>query len=733
MVALGRDRHRSQSSRLRSEGRETLTVAGRRLLHGALAKVVTAVQEWKDLAGSGQPGPWHLGRAIEREAQMLRVREEEPWLATLIEKKMRWRNRKTHADELIEIAQDRGWRREPWDIKQARMVGQACLEILTAHTGLVEKIRIDKRWRLVATRQARSWLREADEFYELRRPVLLPTPTPPLDWPGLTGGGYADNAVLRRPLVKNRKIPAVKPEQITDLLTCVNHLQSTRWRINQEVLETISELRERGLELGEVFTPQDETPPPFIENLDETRRQAAKLQYRLVKERNAQRRGRRLYLQRLLFGVGLLGDHEFYVPHQTDFRGRVFAIPTPSIMGSDIERGLLEFAEAKPVGDGGKWLAIHGANMFGLDKVSFDARQQWVAEHEQDIRAAAADPLGATFWADAPEPLQALAFCKDYAGYLERGPAHESRLVCFADGVCNALQIYAMLLRDEKLARLTCCTADPERHDIYQRIADLVTEEMSSTPFETDREWMKVLGGVVPRELVKTPILAMVYGSTQYGQMQFVVDWFEKAALEHPWKDRYFFPCKRLSEVISKIMEQELLRAIACRRWFQRASRRVVRRDIPLIWKSPSGLKVDGTYYRQKKICISSTFQKIRIRYDDASDTETFDRPRSTRAMSAHFIHSCDAAALHKTVAKVRGRGIDSFATVHDCLGVRAADYDVASQCVREAYAETFSQPLLMNLHSQLQKLAPDAEVPYPPGRGSYDPAEVIEAPYFWS
>lgn len=89
-----------------------------------------------------------------------------------------------------------------------------------------------------------------------------------------------------------------------------------------------------------------------------------------------------------------LGD-TFYLPHNIDFRGRAYPIP-PLLnhIGDDLSRGLLMFAEAKPLGERGlQWLKIHLANLYGFDKGSFDERAEFVTKHLSDIYDSAERPL----------------------------------------------------------------------------------------------------------------------------------------------------------------------------------------------------------------------------------------------------------------------------------------------------------------------------------------------------
>jgi DNA-directed RNA polymerase len=88
-------------------------------------------------------------------------------------------------------------------------------------------------------------------------------------------------------------------------------------------------------------------------------------------------------------------NDEFYMPHNVDFRGRAYPIP-PHLnhIGDDLSRGLLLFAEGRPLGMHGlRWLKIHLANVFGFDKASLDERVQFVERNIDAVRDSAEKPL----------------------------------------------------------------------------------------------------------------------------------------------------------------------------------------------------------------------------------------------------------------------------------------------------------------------------------------------------
>ena len=149
----------------------------------------------------------------------------------------------------------------------------------------------------------------------------------------------------------------------------------------------------------------------------------------------------------------------FYFPHNLDFRGRTYAVgPHLQYLGDDLTRGLLQFAEAKPLGpDGLRWLKVQLANLYGMDKLSLDDRVKWSDEQIEAgiLREVDAQPMGSVamdWWTKADNPVQTLALCFDLHAALEAPDpaAYESPSAVHMDGSCNGLQHYAALGRDTR-------------------------------------------------------------------------------------------------------------------------------------------------------------------------------------------------------------------------------------------------------------------------------------------
>lgn len=228
-----------------------------------------------------------------------------------------------------------------------------------------------------------------------------------------------------------------------------------------------------------------------------------------------------------------------------DFRGRAYPVPPHlSNVGSDLCRGLLMFAEEKPLGDRGLyWLKVHLANFAGKDKMTFDERVKFVDEHMDRVRESATDPFGAErWWMSLEDPFQGLATCFELVNAIDSGdPAsYLCSLPVHMDGSCNGLQHYAALGRDSiggKAVNL-CAAEEPQdvyvgvMHEVIRRVAaeaerevnfDISNIEALSRQEKkelVDNRAAKLVNGLIDRGVVKRTVMTSVYGVTYIGARQ---------------------------------------------------------------------------------------------------------------------------------------------------------------------------------------------------------------------
>jgi len=233
---------------------------------------------------------------------------------------------------------------------------------------------------------------------------------------------------------------------------------------------------------------------------------------------------------------------EIYFPYNMDFRGRAYPVPPHlSNVGSDLCRGMLRFAEAKPLGPRGLyWLKVHLANLAGNDKLTFDGRAEFTEENMENVRAAVSEPFGENrWWMTLDDPFQGLATCQEIVNAIDSGDpeSYMCSLPVHMDGSCNGLQHYAALGRDTVGGKaVNLCDADTPQdvyigvmHEVIRRVAEEAAtdlefenadpEELSTPEKEALKRnrAAKLVNGLIDRGVVKRTVMTSVYGVTYIG------------------------------------------------------------------------------------------------------------------------------------------------------------------------------------------------------------------------
>ena len=100
------------------------------------------------------------------------------------------------------------------------------------------------------------------------------------------------------------------------------------------------------------------------------------------------------------------------------------------------------------------------------------------------------------------------------------------------------------------------------------------------------------------------------------------------------------------------------------------------------------------------------------------------------------FVHSLDGCHFQLTCSKAVASGITDFAVVHDSFGVHAADVDVFSAIIREAFVEMYQSDVLSDfLESARPNITPSQfeDLPPIPDKGDLDLDGVRASEYFFS
>jgi len=680
------------------------------------------------------------------------------------------------------IMADEGIEPVRWSEGDRVLVGTKLVELMMDATGLVGLETVNTRQRgrpkstttLSLSPAATEWVLDYNRRVESLSPVTLPCVIPPRPWTGLRAGGYWTSSIRQWDFVKTpNRGPHMAllrgPEaDLSRVMGAVNAIQETPWRINPRVLAVVKAIWDGGLDIP-VLPPKElpEIPdkPDDIATNAEAKAAWKRRAHEVWRLRADLMTKRRMVVECLRVADSFIDREALYFPHHLDFRGRLYAMPRwLHPQGPDLAKGLLTFAEGKPLGtaEAARWLAIHVANTWGEDKATFEERCAWVDAHTADILATADDPLTNRWWVGADSPFCFLASCFEWAGYVREGYAFRSSLPIALDGSCNGLQHYSAMLRDPVGGAAVNLVPSDRPQDVYAEVARAVLarlEALATAPAEPPPEeeeddrarmirerqpsWAAAfLAFGVDRKITKRAVMVLPYGGTITSCRDYVRDAvFEReAALGHkaqvPEEERNVAIGWLGSRVWAAIGDV-VVAARAGMGWLQAASRVASKAALPLSWVAPSGFVAFQKYVTRIERQVETRIHGRVMKPVVAEDTDDISASRQASALAPNFVHSLDAAALTMTVLRAKAAGIGAFAMIHDSYATHAADTEALAAHLREAFVSLYvDHDPLKDFRDRLVAALPEelrGEAPELPERGSLDLQQVRNSPFFFA
>ena len=317
-----------------------------------------------------------------------------------------------------------------------------------------------------------SNMRDIAPFFVLNYPPLITEPKP---WTGFNGSGGYYSDFIDIPLVKlysdkvNRSIVSnyfdTRPNKTKRFFNVINSIQKTEWKINKRMLDVYNTIYKNQIRcFKEEFTflgglPADDLPNPDTEyERPDPEDKEAYHKYKL-KVQDLENRVIVVRSKLLATKLGLTLANKFvkydkiYYTYQVDFRGRLYPIQQHlNPQAAKHMKPLLHFAKGKPLDTDSayRWFMIHGANVYGYDKLLYDDRIKKMEEKRDEVLRCVEDPYRNTEWTDAEEPFAYLSWCFEYADYLTDPMGFRSHIPIALDASCSGIQIYSGLLLDKK-------------------------------------------------------------------------------------------------------------------------------------------------------------------------------------------------------------------------------------------------------------------------------------------
>ncbi|KAJ7682848.1 hypothetical protein B0H17DRAFT_1181809 [Mycena rosella] len=595
-------------------------------------------------------------------------------------------------------------------------------------------------------------------------PRHLPMLVKPKPWVNYNEGGYLQSKThvmrFKDSLEQRSYLKAASDEGQVELVYAgLDVLGSTPWKINRRMFDVVLEVWNSGERVGkmppEVYDEPE--PEPSADNeADLLQRNIHLTRMRAYNQSKAANHSDRCSVNyKIEISRSFIND-TFYLPHNVDFRGRAYPIP-PHLnhIGDDLSRGLLVFADKKPLGQRGfRWLKIHLSNLYGYDKANFDERAAFTEEHLDDIYDSAMNPLtGRRWWQGADDPWQCLATCMELYSAIESGDpmAYESALPVHQDGTCNGLQHYAALGGDNQGAQQVNLSAGERPSDVYSFVGGMVEKMLEEDAAKGDR-FALMLKGKVSRKVVKQTVMTTVYGVTFIGA---------RDQIEKQLKDRKDLPEEECWLAASYLAKRVLMAigdlftgAKGIQTWLN-LSARLISKSIPqgrledalkehqaavadgrkaetgadpkekrtvmsdkrlkkeqmtsVVWTTPLGLPICQPYRKTARKQVFTAMQTVYI--SDPGSPAEVNSMKQASAFPPNFIHSLDATHMMLTAIECRVQDL-TFASVHDSYWTHASSIDTMSEVIRDTFIALHSSDVLGKLEAEFKERYDGYKVP---------------------
>ncbi|XVE91693.1 hypothetical protein REPUB_Repub01dG0032600 [Reevesia pubescens] len=572
----------------------------------------------------------------------------------------------------------------------------------------------------------------------------MPMLVPPQNWTGYDRGAYLflPSYVMRTHGAKQQRetVKRTPRKQLQPVFEALDTLGNTKWRINKRVLGVVDRIWANGGHIADLVDREDIPLPVEPDTEDEAEIWKWKWKVKAVKKENSERHSQRCDIELKLAVARKMKDEDgFYYPHNLDFRGRAYPMhPYLNHLGSDLCRGVLEFAEGRPLGKSGlQWLKIHLANLYagGVDKLSYEGRIAFTENHLEDIFDSADRPLeGRRWWLSAEDPFQCLAACINLSEALRSSSLETtiSHMPVHQDGSCNGLQHYAALGRDKLGAAAVNLVAGEKPADVYSgiaaRVLDIMRRDAEEDPATNPHAlYAQLLINQVDRKLVKQTVMTSVYGVTYVGARDQIKRRLKERCAIADDTELFGAACYAARTTLTALGEMfQAARSIMD--WLGECAKVIASENQPVRWVTPLGLPVVQPYRQLGRHLIKTSLQVLTLQ----RETDKVMVKRQRTAFPPNFVHSLDGSHMMMTAVACRKAGLN-FAGVHDSYWTHACDVDEMNMILREKFVELYEAPILENLLESFQKSFPSLNFPPLPERGDFDLREVLGSPYFFN
>lgn len=360
-------------------------------------------------------------------------------------------------------------------------------------------------------------------------------------------------------------------------------------------------------------------------------------------------------------------DKPFYFMWQYDKRGRLYSKGYDiNIQGNEYKKASLRFYKKKKLTSRGiYWLKVDLANSYGLDKLTFSERIEFI---DNNIDSMLNSPK--EFISKASEPLLFTQALEAYKDGVVNGKeiGHIVRL----DATSSGPQIMSVIMRDVKAMRLFNVLGE-ERNDFYTYVAQCV-KDLCPTSTVFPKELKEV------RKLMKKPIMTFFYNSkAKPKEILGGEDSKEYQAFIQTLKTSTPGALQLMNTINDCYNPEALYHS----------------------WYLPDAhyAYCPVTVVKDKRIELHELNKYAKMSYRYESNEPNKDQWRS---LCPNIIHSIDGYIVRFITESLYDKGIE-LSPIHDSFGVHPNDCDELRLYYRQALSKLYRQNIIDSILSEIK------------------------------
>lgn len=365
-----------------------------------------------------------------------------------------------------------------------------------------------------------------------------------------------------------------------------------------------------------------------------------------------------------------LANKTFYFNHTMDRRGRIYCNSYPlTYQGDEYQKAMLDPTRKYLIDEESmKYIQHDIANSYGLDKATFEAKEQFVKDNEGfRLKLVLTNPNKSVLLKEAKEPL---LFYKAVDKYYQAKENKEINYFSKIDATASGMQILAICSQSKKLAKYTNLTDNTKCYDYY-------IEAKKALKLKEKKEHK-----VIVRKLFKKAVMTYWYNSkavitkTSESLKELGYDISEEQLTEAI--EKCSFGAHKIKELANKLFEA------------------IPKKVTNIEYVMPDGFIVDIPMLKPKSMSVSTSKYSATFRYY----TNEYHYETNHRAIIANIIHSIDSYVCRQMIRKLSA--YTKICAIHDCYLINPNFVSLARYFYKEILLSLAKDNVLASIIAQI-------------------------------